>query len=287
MLCAFGLIATLFFPVTCMHPPTHYPEKDTEQNESDFSEKEQSVSDFKNDMFLNHEGNPAGVPKSYNWYNKPVVVRGANIPIKGERIYPESSSSAIADVDWTHINSWGQVYADKEHPTPDKTFPNVRVHLKDIDVYLLSKKTNSWTRIDRLQNVYGDLYTEDFVDNIKKSTEKRIEPDGGISVTAGSGWTFHFYGNRTQIPDPNDIKGLFVVCKGRLTGGQANQDPRYLLSVGADYWKNKSAKWAPNYENNVSVGTGRMKYVTRNWEYYTLHTFSQTEVQDIIFPKIL
>jgi len=57
--------------------------------------------------------------------------------------------------------------------------------------------------------------------------------------------------------------------------------------MGADYWNDLSFQWAGWGVNNDDVGIGRFKYVTPEWNYYTMHTFSEEEVKSIIFPTNL
>jgi hypothetical protein len=213
--------------------------------------------DFENDMFLPHEGIPAGVPNSYRWKYTPTVGYGANIP-EG----------------WNAVAAWGQVYADQDQPNPDKDFPLVRVHIKDLQLYIY-QKDRTWKIIQNAENPVGALYTEDFVNNINIPARIRYEKEGGISIQAGSGFNFHFYPKERTVVDRNNIAGIFVVCKARLTGTENYKTlPKYLISIGGDYWRNLTALWKSDWSNNNDIGLGRFKYVTAQWQYFTMHTFS-------------
>jgi hypothetical protein len=39
-----------------------------------------------------------------------------------------------------------------------------------------------------------------------------------------------------------------------------------------------------NMINNNDIGIGRYKYVTPEWQYFTMHTFSKEEASKVIFP---
>jgi len=202
---------------------------------------------------------------------------------------------------WTEVLTWGQVYASnhnkecKPRPgdpsniknclhhelcSPDKNFPNVRVHIKDLELYIY-KKDNTWERLDYTDLVdkshpgqYGHSYVEDYSGDVNRPADIRFEPEGGISVQAGSGWNFHFWGKGIKLDSEKlGVKGIFVVCKTRLVGVVGNQDPKYLLNVGADHWRSDGYKdWGG--VSNISVALGRFKYVTTEWQYVTMHGFT-------------
>jgi len=222
--------------------------------------------DLENDMFRAGEGKPSGVPDSYGWGLKPRVNYGNNIPD-----------------DWNAILAWGQVNADRDLTNPDKQFPLVRVHLKDIAIYIY-RSDGTWELINSKMNPDGDLYDEKSTSNVHKPANPIEEKDGGISIQAGSGFFYHFWGARRTLTN-KDIKGVFVVCKARLIGTE-NYDtpPKYLISIGGDYWRSMSAVWASGQTNNDDIGIGRFKYITPEWKYFTMHTFKQNELKNIKFP---
>ena len=219
------------------------------------------------DMFLPHEGIPAGVPDDYNWKTKPRLGAGTKVP-----------------AGWDAITAWGQFYADKSMPNPDKDFPLVRVHLKDLQLYIL-RNNGDWDLVQDVQTPSGYLYVEDFADNEHKRADIKKESGGGISTKAGSGYNFHFFPDDFGEIDRSNIKGVFIVCKARLIGTE-NYDilPKYLFNVGGDYWRNKDAEFAGLYENNVDIGIGRFKYVTPEWQYFIMHTFSIKDAKRIVLP---
>ena len=250
------LIIIAFFLSSCMNTPS--------VNSENIS---LSRYDLENDMFLPHEGLPAGVPDYYDWKFGPRLGYGINTP-----------------KDWNAVVAWGQVYADQDQPNPDIDFPLARVHIKDLRLYIY-QKDKTWKIIQDIRNPSGASYVEDFANDENKPANKLYEINGGISIQAGSGYNFHFYPDVKNTLDINNIAGIFVVCKARLIGTE-NYDtlPKYLISIGGDYWRNITAVWKSDWSNNNDIGIGRFKYVTPEWKYFTMHTFSQEEVKNIIFP---
>jgi hypothetical protein len=223
---------------------------------------------LKNDMFLPHEGIPAGLPDAANWKFKPRLNLGTNLP-----------------KNWNCITGWGQVYADREQPCPDKDFPQARVQIKDLNVYIY-QTDGTWKIIQQTKVVDGAAYREDFVEDINKPAEIRYEKEG-ISIQAGSGYNFHFFPKEKTMLHSKDIAGVFVSCRARLIGAEHYENPpKYMMSIGADYWRSLTAEWKSDYSNNSDVGIGRFKYVTPEWQCFTMHTFSQEEMKNIVFPEV-
>ena len=221
-----------------------------------------------NDMFATSEGVPAGIPNYIGWKNSPRVNLGIKIP-----------------ADWNAVLSWGQVYAEESSPNPDKDFPLARVHIKDLQIYFYYKD-GTWELFDNVESPGGDHYVESFSNNTNKPAQMRRETGGGVSIQAGSGWNFHYYGNKKRFTRADEIAGVFVVCKARLIGYESYDTmPKYVMNMGADWWRNTSVQWAENYANNDDIAIGRFKKVTPEWRYFTMHTFTtRSEAQNIVFP---
>jgi hypothetical protein len=215
------------------------------------------------DMTLPHEGRPHGVPASYDWAKGPKMALG-NHPPAG----------------WHAMTAWGQLYEDaKGNPAR-----NTRVEIRNMRTYVLSRRDGRWRSVQSSKEVTGGAYREDFVDDINKKPDLRHEPDGGVSVTAGGGYNFHFWppDGRAKI-DPADIGGVFVTVEARLVVDNPSKPDdrsraRYLLSVGADYWVNRHANW-DHFKTNDAVGVGRFKYVTERWQAFNFTTLKAHELR--------
>jgi hypothetical protein len=205
------------------------------------------------DMTLPHEGHPHGVPASYDWANGPRVGLGNS---------PGAFRALIA---------WGQLYED----AAGNPATNTRVAVRDLRAYVLSRATGTWRLVQSSTAVEGSAYREDFVDDVNRSADIRPEPDGGISVTAGGGFNFHFWPTTGRVAiAPDDVGGVFTTVQARLvvgdpTRGDDRAKARYLLDVGADYWKDLTADW-DHFATNGDVGIGRFKYVRADWQSFNM-----------------
>lgn len=85
-----------------------------------------SVQIVMDDMRLPHEAKLHGVPDSYDWSAGPRLGMGND---------PE---------EFRALTAWGQVY---EAASGNPAW-NSRVQLKNIQTYILSKSTNTWTRVE-------------------------------------------------------------------------------------------------------------------------------------------
>ena len=218
------------------------------------------------DMFLPHEGLPAGVPDDYGWKKRPIIGAGANVPLG-----------------WNVITAWGTVYADQDLPDPDKKFSDIRVHVKDLRLYIL-RNNGKWDLIQDVKTPIGYWYLEDFDNDTHIDSDFIEEDGGGISVHAGSGFCFHFFPVFWEQIFRSNVKAILVVCQARLIGTENYDDPtpKYLIGVGADYWRSMNCEIIA--ANNWVVGIGRLKYITPEWQYFIMHTFSRKEANMFDLP---
>ena len=206
-----------------------------------------------NDMTLPHEARPHGVPTSYNWSQKPREGYGVNMP-----------------KDWSAVLTWGQVYeAIEGNPAT-----NTRVQLRNMQLYYFSKSEQRWIELQNTSNIKGNAYVENFKNNVNKAADQRTESasnGGGISVTAGDGYNYHFWpGTGRATIDPDDIAIIYASCQARLIVGNTSKpddraSARYVLSVGGDYWYGKTGAWN-DLKTNGDFAIGRFKYVTNEWQ---------------------
>lgn len=232
----------------CAAPPVSPPPTVTPMN---------SISLIHSDMTLPHEGQPHGVPETYDWSKGPRLGMG-NDP--GQ---------------FKAITAWGQLYLDAQGSPAS----NVRVHLRQVETYLLSRQDGQWRLVQSSLDVAGAAYREDFVDDLNVPADVRAEPGGGISVRLQEGYNYHFWptGGRAAI-NGDDIAGVFTTVQARLVlddpAGPGELDQaRYLLSMGGDYWLSTTAAW-DQWKTNGDIAIGRFRYVTRDWQSFNMTTLS-------------
>jgi hypothetical protein len=176
--------------------------------------------------------------------------------------------------------AWGQLYEAAE----GNPATNTRVHLRGLQAWILSRRDETWRRVQDPGPIAGSAYTEDFAGDVNRPADVRDEPSGGISVTAGDGFNFHFWPVAGRIPiDPEDVGGVFTTCQARLVledpaGRDDRATARYVLSIGADYWASLDAVW-DQWRTNGDVGIGKFKYVTTEWRAFNMTSVAADELR--------
>jgi hypothetical protein len=220
------------------------------------------------DMTGLNEGNPQGVPLSWDFAVGPVMGLG-NTPPSG----------------WTASTAWGVVYQG----AAGNTSTNTRVNIRNVQLYFLSKSTGQWSLLQNTSQPDGAAYKENFSGDTDIKADVRTEPDGTISVTSGMGaWAgdnYHFYPAVRGTINPNDVGGVVSIFEARLILGNASlPDDRstsnYLAEAGADYWPSVNGNLPASY-NGVTppVGNGKFKKVEIPWRFYTMTTMTSAQLQ--------
>jgi Ricin-type beta-trefoil lectin domain-like len=214
-----------------------------------------------------NEAFPEGVPTYYSWYRNAAQPGWMNSP----------------PLDWFAMTNWGQVYTtDGYHPDGS----NTRVQIRDVGTWIKSKATGQWTQAQFSTNPEGGAFNSDFGNNGGRgvSTKDESANGGGISVTAGNGFNYHFWsaGGRASI-NPGDIAALYAKFEARLVLDNPNgTDDRaathYIASAGMDYWRDTTAGWKSDWSNNGGVTGGIFKRVTNDWKVFSASTIKVSEL---------
>ena len=226
------------------------------------SQVEDWIARIADDMRLPHESRPHGVPDSFDWSTRPRMGMGND---------PDAFKAFIA---------WGQIYEAAE----GNPAANTRVQIRNMRAYILSKTDGEWHLIQDSTLVSGAAYREDFAGDVNRPADIRREPDGTLSVTAGEGHNFHFWPASGRVPiDPEDIAGVLVTTQARLILDDPDQpddreQARYVMGVGADYWLSLTAQW-DQWKTNGDVGIGRFRYVTTEWQTFTMSSLGEDAMQ--------
>lgn len=218
------------------------------------------------DRGVPNDAHPDGVPHSYSWYESSAQPGWGNSP----------------RTDWHAATALGAVYA-VEGWHPDQA-PNTRVQLRDDQLWILSKSSGKWYQAQS-PSIEGGAFRSDFSGNGGRgmTTKDESSNGGGLSVTAGDGFNYHFWAGRRADIEPNDIAGVYSVFQARLVQDDLSKpDDRasahYLAGGGGDYWRSQNAGWASDWSNNGGINGSRMKFVTNDWKSFSMETLSAEEM---------
>jgi hypothetical protein len=216
-----------------------------------------SITEINDDMTLNHETKPHGVPSDWDWAEHGKISMGND---------PQG---------WTAAIVWGHFYV----AASGSNSSNTRMQVRNIMLYILSKATHQWNLIASTSGVDGAAYAEDFSDSIPISM--RDEPDGGTSAMLVPGRNWHFWPTCGRMSiDPNDVGGVFSTFQAKLcvdNPALANDfaDAHFVVNCGADYWPDLTASMEPN----PGIGMGRFKNVEPDWRPINFATLSLAELE--------
>lgn len=215
------------------------------------------------DFDREHEGRPQGVPQSYDWYARPRMKRGNN------------PGSNLAMTGWGHI-FWAQ----------GATAPGPDLELQNLRVWICSGTSQHWQLVQR-GSIYGRQYDADFSRNTSQAARVVDIPPDGLRVSFAPGAAFHFWpkGQRALLPG-GPLCGVVVVVQARQVrdpgGAEVAPQPYYLIGLGADYWRNRTASWEKGGVANPGIAIGRLKYVTAAWQWYALVTANRADALHLV-----
>jgi hypothetical protein len=195
------------------------------------------------DLSLPHEGQPAGVPASLDWAQRPRMGAG------------HDPGGFIA------VTGWGQVFQAK-----GSTAGTLSVDIRNMQVLVCHGPEREWLLLQQ-GVVEGSQFRPDYQDNVNKPARSARYRNGVTSVRFEKGAAYHFWPKQGRADLPGQhLCGVVVLL-------QAKSDSRapLLLGLGGDYWKNKAAAW-DHYQSNRDIAIGRMKSVDASWRWFGLTT---------------
>jgi hypothetical protein len=199
------------------------------------------------DMTTQNKVLPHGVPPWYDWAKGP----------RPRRVAPPADFSAFT--------AWGQLYrcADSAFDADDT------IQMRDLQTWLLVD--GRWRRVQRSSALGGSAFAEDYA---RPSVAARVvaRRASGTRVRMREGYNFHFWPGRGRVAlDPRRVGDVAVVVSARRIRHGASAGC-FVLSVGADYWRSRTA--SAGATNVSDAGIGRFKRVGRRWRAFSMTTAS-------------
>jgi hypothetical protein len=220
-----------------------------------------------------------GVPTRYGWAKGPghVVMgndtRGSSTPSWWVPANPVYKSAAY----WNAVIPWFVVFDGLGNKAV-----NTRVQVRNIRLFILSRKSMRWTQIGASVGAEGYLYPKHLTGSDVGRPNLRTESDGSTSIRPpGGDLVFHGWccGRMTIVGA--DVRAVFVTLQARLIPDALDRPDdtdraRYLIHVGADYYPDSAtlvAAFAPT-GYNPGVGVSRAKLVKPAWQAFNFATIA-------------
>lgn len=217
--------------------------------------KAPSIASVIADMSRPGEAFPTGVPLTKAWARSARVNLG-NRPGRFAAVVP-----------------WAQVMQG-----PGNHSPNADVEVDNFRLLIALKGEHTWREMSTPGCVAGGLFPVTYTND--SSTRLYTADLGGkCIVRAVAGQSAHFWPQKGRVPLPNGkIAGLVVLLHARLS--PCDQRQRYLLSVGADYWLDMTARW-DHFKTNGDAAIGRMKWLTCSYRWFSMTTVNADEANTL------
>ena len=223
---------------------------------------EARIQEIINDTKLPHVAIPRGTLPGFDWREKPRLGMANN---------PGEFKAFI---------TWGQVY----EPEGGSPSTNTRYQIRNVQGFILSKKTGKWTQVQHTLEPGGAAYREDFKDDVSVPPDVRQESTGSISVKGKVGFNYHFWPTSGRVAiDSSDSAGVYTVVQARLVLDDPKQaddrdKAKFMMSMGGDYWKALDSQW-DNFKTNGDAMIGRFRWIGKEWGWFHACTMTEAEIR--------
>ena len=243
-----------------------------------------SVDEIVSDMKFMNDTELAGIPSNYGWSKGPGYVFMGNVP-RGTNTpdwWKVDNAAYKSSAWWKAVLPWLVVFDGVGNEAS-----NTWVQVRDMKIYMKSRKSGSWKLLNHSVGVDGANYPKSLQGEDVSSPDARTEADGSTSIRPpGGAMVFHGWGRGFTDIDGPDVGAIFVTLQARLVkdepGGSDDRSlAKYLIHVGGDYYPDRSTRvsdLAPAYYF-PGIGVSRAKRVSNHWQAFNFATIA-VGVQD-------
>ena len=236
------------------------------------------------DMGLMNDTHLPGIPDNYGWSRGPGYVFMGNAP-RGTNTPPwwkVDEARYKSDAWWKAALPWFVLFDGAGNDAS-----NTRVQVRDMKLYIKSRKSRTWKLLSHSAGVDGANYPKSLQGEDVTTPDVRTEADGSTSIRPpGGDRVFHGWGRGMADIDGPDVAAVFVTLQARLvkdeSGGRDDRaSAKYLIHVGGDYYPERSTRvsdLAPAYYF-PGIGVSRAKLVSSEWQAFNFATIDAA-VQD-------
>jgi hypothetical protein len=193
------------------------------------------------------EGYPVGVPRAYAWCS------GSS---KSENDGPPPDFAAVV--------GWGQVYPEVGATRPDQD-QIATIEIANAKTFVRLRQSREWVPVQdqATMSLAGAYFVSDFSPNQASiPMEPESQPDGGIAINSPpAGYNAHFWiGTRGMYP-AGSVDDVYVEMDMRIS----HANTKLVANVGADWWRDSTAKFVEGFANNPGVGMSNWISLSTEW----------------------
>jgi hypothetical protein len=206
----------------------------------------------------NSQGQPAGVPRTWSWYN------GKN----------GATSAALSPAGFSAMTGWGIVYPIDGQPTT-----NSHVVIRDFVSYV-RLTSGQWVKVqdqatDPLDGVHFPADFSGYPSQFPFS-ESQILADGSWEIDSPpSGQNDHFWPRNRGLFTTGTVDGVFIAADIRTD----NQNANLIAALGADYWLDATATTSTSTNSATNHGIGQSDFIKLTTQWQTLYYYSLSTQQ--------
>lgn len=208
------------------------------------------------------EGYAAGVPRTYAWCSGSFKPKNNGPP-----------------PDFTAVTGWGQVYP--RAGAASKTKRDAAIEIANAKTYVRLKSTRRWILLqDQAEaSLAGAYFVSDFAPKPGLPMQLTPRPNGSMAITSPpEGYNAHYWITRRGTYPAGSVDAVYVQMDLRTS----DPDAKLVANVGADWWRDPTAKFVQGFANNP--GAGMSNWIGLSTEWSTLRFYSSSTPELLAAP---
>jgi len=191
-------------------------------------------------------GYPVGVPTSYAWRRGSYKPQGASAP----------------PFDFTAVTGWGAVYP--KLGAAAYAIPDGNIVIANAKTYVHLNTTRKWVLVQdqSASGIDGAQFAADFKRTPALPLKLSTQQDGSVVIgPPPPGYNAHFWIIDRGTYAAGSVDGVYV----QMDVKTSDPNMKFVANVGADWWRDVSAKFVQNFANNPGAGMSNWVELSTQW----------------------
>jgi hypothetical protein len=193
------------------------------------------------------EGYPLGVPRAYAWCS------GSS-----------KSNKHGPPPDFTAVVGWGQVYPEVGAAPTDQR-QTTTIEIANAKTFVRLRQPREWVLVQdqATMSLAGAYFASDFSpETASLPMEPEPQSEGSIAIKSPpAGHNAHFWIATRGTYPAGSVDDVYVEMDMRISDANTT----LVANVGADWWRDSTAKFAGGFANNPGVGMSNWITLSTKW----------------------